>query len=106
LINKIKYSSKDLTIFTCDWRSYSERNGAKTEQKPDRLRSSGRTDDVEGDWPKQGDEAAVEQTHDQRKYYQSLKNVTLKEEKQFIEILDCYPKYHANWKLKFLIIYS
>ena len=56
----------------CDRRSNSEWQGAKTEEEADGLSSACRSADVEGDRAKHGDEAAVEDAHDQAEDHHRL----------------------------------
>ena len=56
----------------CDRRSNSEWQGAKTEEEADGLSSACRSADVEGDRAEHGDEAAVEDAHDQAEHHHRL----------------------------------
>ena len=56
----------------CDRRSNSEWQGAKTEEEADGLSSAGGSADVEGDRAEHGDEAAVEDAHDQTEDHHRL----------------------------------
>ena len=53
-------------LFTCHWRSGGEGHGTEPEDEADALCGPLRPTDVEGDGAEHGDEAAIEDAHDER----------------------------------------
>ena len=64
-----------LIYLTRDWRPDGERDRAQSQDESDALRRPDGTADLEGDWPEHGDEAAVEEAHDEREHHHQLEGV-------------------------------
>lgn len=64
-----------LRSLTRDWGSDGERDGAQSQDEPDALRRPDGAADLECDGSEHGDEAAVEEAHDEREHHHLLEGV-------------------------------